>query len=262
MLMCEWLCKCARINSDEIINRYSPSPLLSHCFGGISVKNVSSSPAVDSPRVPPYFMLSVIRCGCSFSCLFYPPNPPWISQIPRPTYTPPLPSFLPSPALFLSPPLFLLLLSLLSCCWHRLSSSSPLLSNNVCIHPPKAPHTHPHRSTDMLTPTQTHFEGFPRVRHRSISSLCSPPVRKIICPLSPQVSHPSPSACQPSQSPSVLVFRYIRHSSRMPFSYASRLAGCRMDLKLTLSSRWLAASGDLISGLSYHMMRKRILLSC
>ena len=223
---------------------------------------MSSSPAVDSPRVPLISCWAWSAVGALLAAYFILPTPHESPRYPDPLTNLLFPPSSP-PLLFLSLLLLLLLLlSLLSCCWHRLSSSSPLLSNNVCIHPPKATHTHPRRSTDMLTPTQTHFEGFPRVRHRSISSLCSPPVRKIICSLSPQVSHPSLSACQPSQSPSALAFRYIRHSSRAPYSHASRLAGCRMDLKLTLSSRWLAVSGDLISGLSYHMTRQRISLSC
>lgn len=87
-----------------------------------------------------------------------------------------LQTFLPFPSL----PFSFSLLLLHSDCEHRLSSSIPLLSNNVCIH---EPNTHNHKSRDMLPPTQTLFEGFPRVKRRSISSLCSPPpIRKIICP--------------------------------------------------------------------------------
>lgn len=101
-------------------------------------------------------------------------NPLWVLPTPHesPCYPDPLTN-LPS---FPSLPFSLLLLH--SDCEHRLSSSIPLLSNNVCIH---EPNTHNHKSRDMLT--QTLFEGFPRVKHRSVSSLCSPPpIRKIICP--------------------------------------------------------------------------------
>lgn len=61
----------------------------------------------------------------------------WVSLLPRPH--------------FKRPPLPFLLLILLSCSGHRLSSSGPLLSNNVCIHVPMETdpqkHSHTHTNT-------------------------------------------------------------------------------------------------------------------
>lgn len=112
------------------------------------------------------------------------------------------PRLLPRPH-FKRPPLpFLLLLLLLSCSGHSLSSSGPLLSNNVCIHAPME--TQIHRNT--VTPTQTHFVGFPRVKLWSISASRSSPITNMI------VAQPVGSL--PSRSPRVYVSTY-RHSSAM-----------------------------------------------
>lgn len=96
------------------------------------------------------FGLWVIRYGV----LFLPPiqavfRPPLESAC----YHDPISNLLPPP---LSPLLSLLLLPppSLSCSGHRLSSSSPLPSNNVCIHVPKetptGPQTHSHARTNAI----------------------------------------------------------------------------------------------------------------
>lgn len=201
------------------------------------LKYIVSSPAVDSPRVVLFSMLSVIHCGCSFYCLFYPPNPHESPRYPDPLYKPPLPTFLSSPAPFLClspppPPQSLLAQTLLF---------QPTAIKQ-CLHSsaPGNTHTCTHRSTDVLTPTQTHSVGFPRVKHRSASSSCSPPMRKTICPLSPRVSHPAwrPSRQPVTQCAVFQVHQILRPSA--PRLAASGSAGNWTDLKLTLSSRWLA----------------------
>lgn len=88
----------------------------------------------------------VIQCGVLFlppiQALFRPP-------LERACYHDPIPNLLLS-----SPLLFFLILLLLSCSGHRLASSSPLPSNNVCIHVPKEtptdPQTHSHTHTNTF----------------------------------------------------------------------------------------------------------------
>lgn len=66
----------------------------------------------------------------------------WVSLLPRPPFQ------------TSSPPLPFLLLILLSCSGHRLSSSGPLLSNNVCIHAPMETPTDPQKHS------HTHINTF------------------------------------------------------------------------------------------------------
>lgn len=118
--------------------------LLSHRLFFLKYK--SSSSAVNPPRVP-YFSC---RAGFTVGALFtaYPPNPPWISLIPRPTYNPPLPSFLPSPAPFLSSSSSSVTLgtgSLLPA--HCYQTMSAFISPRLRTHPQVHKHAHTHTNT-------------------------------------------------------------------------------------------------------------------
>ncbi len=241
-------------NKRRVLKSVAPCHRLSIYFGGIPKRNIPACGRfIQSSPCSCWAWSTMGALFTAYSILPTPHESPW--------YPDPLTNLLSPPSSLPCSFSLSILLLLLSCCGHRLSSSSRLLSNNVCIHPPKATHTHTHSFTDTLTPAQTHFEGFPRVRHWSKSSLCSSFMRKIMSaqPVSQSVTQ---SVClSVSPSPCVQVCRYIRHSSRMPHSHANRSAGCWTDLKLTLSSRWLAMSGEWRMGLSYHLMRQRILMS-
>lgn len=120
------------------------------------------------PEFSCFFMLSLIHCGCSFNCLFYPPNPPMnLPDTPTHLQTPSSQSFHPSPCLLFS------LFPSSSSSSVAVGTGSLLPAHcyqtmSAFIHPGQ--HTHP--STDMHTLTQTlsKLGGLPRVKHRSISS--------------------------------------------------------------------------------------------
>lgn len=149
-------------------------------------QNRSSSPALLFPWEPRFFFS--VLFGLIF-CLFnldlgYPgwgalfatyssliQTPAWTCLLPRPHSKPP--PLLSSPLLSSS--------SSSSSSWVALGTDSPLpahchqtMSAFMCRR--KHPQIHRHR----VTPTQTRFVGFPRVKHSSVSALCCTPLAEMI----------------------------------------------------------------------------------
>lgn len=135
-----------------------------------------------------------------------------------------LPS-LPSPSPFLS-----------SSSTVTVSTGSPLPSH--CYQTMSAFMSPIHTTTNLETCSHPHkhfLRASPEWSVEAYHPYAPPPTNKKDN-MSPRVSQP---ACLlASQSPTMHAFRYIRCSSRMPYSSASRSAGCCVDLKLSLSSRW------------------------
>lgn len=90
---------------------------------------------------------------------------------------------------------------------------------------------HPQIHRHTVTPTQTRFVGFPRVKHSSVSALCFSPLTKMI------FAQPVGFAGQLFTQCEHLYLKTIKHNAPQPCSHGS--GGCGVNLKQ--SERQMAA---------------------